>query len=472
MDGPPPLHPPAFSRAASSSPTAPCPPARHTRSQSVQPPSAWGPAGWRCPSTPPRTRGATRVRARGKQRKGWADPRPAWFWVQRRRLVRWHSAMCRPGLTAGRRTPWLPPLPGSSRACPGTRHNLQPLPAAPLRLPAALFLLPPAGHGRALLEAIEDMCRALGIPRILLCSTGGRRGAPSAGPLPPPSRGSSLRGRHAPGFSSLPALVSARALPPHPACRAGRPGPSTHSPAGLPLPPQTTLAPRRRGSGLASRSSRKRSCRRAGQQQQQQQQQDTCQLNPAPAACLWCPCSSRHRCHQRGAACSRLNGAACLPASPPSAAAGRDAPRPAAHGQHCAGGWGWWVGGWGVGGPLHCAFHAPGRTGVRARRMPQQPCRPSCAQWHVVRRACSARPPGSPPSRARMAPHAACSLSAPLGVFHWVQMVKEVPQPVPWKSLMLRHGDLKQRLYYPPDRCGIGGGWWVGGLASRVGVAP
>lgn len=33
------------------------------------------------------------------------------------------------------------------------------------------------------------------------------------------------------------------------------------------------------------------------------------------------------------------------------------------------------------------------------------------------------------------------------------QMVKDVPPPVPWRSLMLRHGDLKQRLYYPPPSC-------------------
>lgn len=31
-----------------------------------------------------------------------------------------------------------------------------------------------------------------------------------------------------------------------------------------------------------------------------------------------------------------------------------------------------------------------------------------------------------------------------------VQMVKDVPPRVPWRSLMLRHGDLKQRLYYLP----------------------
>ncbi|PRW33111.1 RING FYVE PHD zinc finger [Chlorella sorokiniana] len=31
-----------------------------------------------------------------------------------------------------------------------------------------------------------------------------------------------------------------------------------------------------------------------------------------------------------------------------------------------------------------------------------------------------------------------------------VQMYKEVSQPVPWKTLMLRHGDLKQRMYYLP----------------------
>lgn len=33
------------------------------------------------------------------------------------------------------------------------------------------------------------------------------------------------------------------------------------------------------------------------------------------------------------------------------------------------------------------------------------------------------------------------------------QMYKEVPAKVPWRSLMLRHGDLKQRLYYPPASC-------------------
>lgn len=32
-------------------------------------------------------------------------------------------------------------------------------------------------------------------------------------------------------------------------------------------------------------------------------------------------------------------------------------------------------------------------------------------------------------------------------------MVKEVPPRTPWRSLMLRHGDLKQRLYYLPARC-------------------
>jgi hypothetical protein len=31
-------------------------------------------------------------------------------------------------------------------------------------------------------------------------------------------------------------------------------------------------------------------------------------------------------------------------------------------------------------------------------------------------------------------------------------MMKEVPQAAPWRSLMLRHGDLKQRLYYLPTR--------------------
>ena len=28
-------------------------------------------------------------------------------------------------------------------------------------------------------------------------------------------------------------------------------------------------------------------------------------------------------------------------------------------------------------------------------------------------------------------------------------MAKEVPPPAPWRSLMLRHGDLRQRLYFP-----------------------
>ena len=35
------------------------------------------------------------------------------------------------------------------------------------------------------------------------------------------------------------------------------------------------------------------------------------------------------------------------------------------------------------------------------------------------------------------------------------QMYKEVPLPVPWKTLMLRHGDLKQRMYYLPPRWGL-----------------
>lgn len=54
-------------------------------------------------------------------------------------------------------------------------------------------------------------------------------------------------------------------------------------------------------------------------------------------------------------------------------------------------------------------------------------------------------------------------------------MVKDVPSALPWRSLMLRHGDLKQRLYYPPARLAVvgqgmggratvpvGGGGWFG----------
>ena len=37
-------------------------------------------------------------------------------------------------------------------------------------------------------------------------------------------------------------------------------------------------------------------------------------------------------------------------------------------------------------------------------------------------------------------------------VLHVPQMVKDVPPQAPWRSLMLRHGDLKQRLYYLPGR--------------------
>ena len=42
-------------------------------------------------------------------------------------------------------------------------------------------------------------------------------------------------------------------------------------------------------------------------------------------------------------------------------------------------------------------------------------------------------------------PAALCCLPVP-------QMVKDVPPQAPWRSLMLRHGDLKQRLYYLPGR--------------------
>jgi hypothetical protein len=49
-----------------------------------------------------------------------------------------------------------------------------------------------------------------------------------------------------------------------------------------------------------------------------------------------------------------------------------------------------------------------------------------------------------------------------------VQMMKDVPPPLPWRSIMLRHDNLKQRLYYLPARCGgRGRGGWSRGAAGR-----
>ena len=49
-------------------------------------------------------------------------------------------------------------------------------------------------------------------------------------------------------------------------------------------------------------------------------------------------------------------------------------------------------------------------------------------------------------------PHSPTSHSPTSHSPHGRQMYKEVPPRVPWKTLMLRHGDLKQRMYYLPPR--------------------
>lgn len=132
---------------------------RRTRSPSARPQSAWGPAGWRCRFTPPRRRGATRVRP---------VPRRAAVDQGSRRAQRGRSRA--PG-------PWPGAAPGSRGRQPAgwragwlavAMHAARPRLTRGSRPSAAAA----AGHGRALLEAIEDICRALGIPRILLCSTG------------------------------------------------------------------------------------------------------------------------------------------------------------------------------------------------------------------------------------------------------------------------------------------------------------
>ena len=123
---------------------------------------------------------------------------------------------------------------------------------AMMRLPRGRFCgcdCAAAGHGRALLEAIEDMCRALGLPRILLCSTGGSTswaGGPSVG-----GRGATLRAV----VLSHPFPLTFACCPRH-ACPPSRaPGPPLTAP-----PLQTTRAPRRPGSAWAFRSRRPRTC--------------------------------------------------------------------------------------------------------------------------------------------------------------------------------------------------------------------
>lgn len=53
-----------------------------------------------------------------------------------------------------------------------------------------------------------------------------------------------------------------------------------------------------------------------------------------------------------------------------------------------------------------------------------------------------------------------------------VQMHKHVPPPTPWRSVMLTHGDLRQRLYYLPGACPppLGGGRLNGPRGLMQGV--
>lgn len=110
-------------------------------------------------------------------------------------------------------------------------------------------------------------------------------------------------------------------------------------PPSVPPPPQTMRAPRRRGSGSASRLSRKRSCRCRGGSCAQLCSHERCAVpegSCAPAGWLvGQPCICEHDRLLRAQRCL-LSARALCHSSP--AAAGRHAPRPAAHGQHSAGG--------------------------------------------------------------------------------------------------------------------------------------
>ena len=86
---------------------------------------------------------------------------------------------------------------------------------------------PPAGHGRALLEAIEDICRALRIPRILLCSTGARLQPSSLQPQPAPRSSTPRQAWPCPAEPRLRSLAAEQGGL-APCCCATPPRPHTH----------------------------------------------------------------------------------------------------------------------------------------------------------------------------------------------------------------------------------------------------
>lgn len=153
----------------------------------MRPPFAWDPASWRCLSTPLRSHDATRV-GRGRADRDGRHGRGPGAAVC---TLQGSCAVTRCDAALGGSTA---PLLGPMRLCPSLSEAGEPCQRCPACsrarqadvLAAACRALGEAaaqgltglgccfcaGHGRALLEAIEDICRALNIPRILLCSTG------------------------------------------------------------------------------------------------------------------------------------------------------------------------------------------------------------------------------------------------------------------------------------------------------------